>query len=265
MIDIGANLADDSFRHDLDAVVDRARSAGISGLVLTGSTVPISERSLEIARGLPGYAWFTAGIHPHHAADVEDDWLARIEDLLDEPECVAVGECGLDFFRDLSPRDQQERRFEEHLHLAARRGLPVFVHERDAADRMVAILAAWRDRLPRAVVHCFTGSDEALRKYLDLDLHIGITGWICDERRGLHLRDLVSLIPADRLMIETDCPYLLPRTITPRPKTRRNEPMYLGYVRDAIAACAGKTPARIEEETTRTAREFFALDAHRGG
>ena len=259
MIDIGANLADSSFDPDRERVIDAALDAGVTQLVLTGSHVGVSERATALARTRPGLLFATAGVHPHHADDCPEDWLERLEALTSDPCVVAVGECGLDFFRDLSPRDIQRQRMEEHIDLAERTGLPMFLHERDASEMMLDVLREHRGRISRAVIHCFTGVGETLDAYLDLDLHIGITGWICDERRGMHLRDLVRRIPAERLMIETDAPYLLPRTIRPRPKSRRNEPRYLAYVRDLVAECRGEAPEACSERTTATARAFFDL------
>jgi TatD DNase family protein len=166
---------------------------------------------------------------------------------------------GLDFFRDFSPRPVQERVFERQLETAAEAGLPVFLHQRDAHERFLLILKTYRDALPGAVAHCFTAGREELYAYLDLDCHIGITGWICDQRRGRHLLEIVGDIPADRLMLETDAPYLMPRTIRPRPETRRNEPANLPYVLETVAAARGETPEAVAEATTATARAFFGL------
>jgi TatD DNase family protein len=135
----------------------------------------------------------------------------------------------------------------------------VFLHERAAHEAFAEILARHRGRLVRAVVHCFTGEGDALARYLDLDLHVGITGWICDERRGLHLRDLVARIPSDRLMIETDAPYILPRDVRPKPSSRRNEPAFLPYVLRAVAAARGEAPEVLARTSTETARAFFGL------
>ncbi len=171
-----------------------------------------------------------------------------------------MGECGLDFNRDFSPRSQQERVLEEHLQLAAETGLPVFLHERDADQRMIELLRHFRDRLSAAVIHCFTGEKRALYGYLDMDLHIGITGWICDERRGTHLHPLVRDIPAGRLMLETDAPYLLPRTLRPKPKSGHNEPAFLTEVLREVARHRGETEVELARHTTATARRFFRLD-----
>ena len=172
---------------------------------------------------------------------------------------MALGEAGLDYFRDLSPRDAQKRAFVAQLELAEAHGLPVFLHQRDAHGDFLAILREHRPNLRACVVHCFTDTRAALADYLALDCHIGITGWICDERRGQHLVEAVVDIPADRLMLETDAPYLMPRTIRPRPKTRRNEPANLPYVVQAVAAARDETVAQTAAHTTATARSFFEL------
>lgn len=260
MIDIGVNLGNRAFVSDRDGVLERARDAGVTGIIVTGTSVAESVAASQLAATRPGYLWSTAGVHPHDAKSCNDDTLDRLRGLAGESHVVAIGECGLDFNRDFSPRPVQERWFEAQLELASSLSMPVFLHERDASERFLAILSAYRDRLPGAVVHCFTGEEQALRAYLDLDCHIGITGWICDERRGTHLRDLVRTIPASRLMAETDAPFLLPRDLRPKPKSRRNEPMHLPHVIRTIAGCLGRDFEEVREETARVTRAFFGLD-----
>ena len=238
--------------------IGRARS-GVGRIVVTGSSRPDSEAAAALARRHPDRLRATAGVHPHEAATFDGAVAAAIEALARREEVVAVGETGLDFFRDFSPRPDQERAFEAQLEIAARLGRPVFMHERDAHRRFVEILKPLRDRLGPAVLHCFTGDRDALHGYLDLDLHVGITGWICDERRGLHLRELVGRIPADRLMLETDSPYLLPRDLRPRPRSRRNEPAHLAHVARAVADATGETVEALAARTTATACAFFGL------
>ncbi|NIR32153.1 MAG: hydrolase TatD, partial [Gammaproteobacteria bacterium] len=177
--------------------------------------------------------------------------------LAADPLLVAIGETGLDFNRDFSPRPVQRDLFERQLQLAAELGLPVFAHERDAHGAFVEILRPLRGELKAIVVHCFTGTAEELDAYLELDCHIGITGWICDERRGHHLHDFLERIPHERLMVETDAPYLLPRDLDPRPRTRRNEPMYLAHIVDTLGRIRGEDPAVLATRTTATARRFF--------
>jgi TatD DNase family protein len=135
----------------------------------------------------------------------------------------------------------------------------VFLHQRDAHDDFVEVLEPMLPKISRAVAHCFTGEHESLREYLAMGLYIGVTGWICDERRGTHLKDIVSSVPDDRLLIETDAPYLLPRTIEPKPKTRRNEPMYLREVLRVVAAARGQSEAHVARVTTKNAVRFFGL------
>jgi TatD DNase family protein len=166
---------------------------------------------------------------------------------------------GLDFNRDFSPRPQQEWVFEAQLELAAELGLPVFLHERDARARFIQILSRHRHRLGAAVVHCFTGSAEDLAAYLELDLHIGITGWVCDERRGLHLRELVKRIPLQRLLLETDAPFLVPRDLRPRPKAGRNEPAFLPHILKTVAVCLELPLEAVAAATTRNTCAFFGF------
>lgn len=258
LIDIGANLGHESFDHDLAEVIARAEAVGIVHQLVTGTTLAASQKALMLCRRFPRLS-ATAGIHPHEAAHADDTALAGIRALLNEPEIKAVGETGLDFNRDYSPRPLQEKVFEAHLAMAVDCGKPVFLHQRDAHARFYPILKNYRDHISGGVVHCFTDTREALHDYLDLDMYIGITGWICDERRGEHLLELVRDIPADRLLLETDAPYLLPRTLRPKPKSRRNEPAFLTEVLKTVAAYSGRPAAVIAEQTTENARRLFGL------
>ena len=259
LCDIGVNLCDASFASDLDAVIARAEAAGVTRMVVTGTSVAGSAQASQLSARHPGMLWSTAGVHPHHAKDCDDGTLAALRALAAAPQVVAIGECGLDYNRGFSPPDVQRRWFEAQVELACELGMPLFLHERDAAHDQLVILKRHRSRFNKAVVHCFTGDEAALRGYLDLDLHIGITGWICDERRGGHLHELLELIPPGRLMLETDAPYLLPRTIRPRPKSRRNEPAHLIHIVRTVAACLGQGETQIAAATTATAIEFFGL------
>ncbi|AZE71936.1 Deoxyribonuclease TatD [Pseudomonas synxantha] len=264
LIDIGVNLTNPSFDERHQAVLERAYAAGVQQLVLTGTSIEGSEQALELCakHDESGQRLFsTAGIHPHSASDWNGDSAQRLRGLLGESRVRAVGECGLDFNRDFSPRPQQEKVLEEHLALASELKLPVFLHERDANQRLLEILKDYRDHLPAAVVHCFTGEQAALFSYLDLDLHIGITGWICDERRGTHLHPLVREIPRGRLMLESDAPYLLPRTLRPKPKNGRNEPAYLPEVLREVALHRNETMQDLAAHSTACARAFFGLPA----
>jgi TatD DNase family protein len=261
LIDIGANLTHDSFDRDRDAVLQRARDAGVAQLVITGASREHSPRALELARAHPGFLFATAGVHPHHASEYTDECDAQMRALLAQPEVVAVGECGLDYNRDFSPRPAQRKAFERQLQTAVDIGKPLFLHQRDAHADFMAVMKQFDRQLPAAVVHCFTGTREELFDYLDQDWHIGITGWLCDERRGAHLRELVPSIPANRLMLETDAPYLLPRTLRPMPKDRRNEPSFLSHIAEEVARDRGEDFSVTAAHTTDTARAFFGLPA----
>jgi len=259
LIDIGANLTHDSFDIDRDAVIARARAAGVTQMLVTGASVAGSASATGLARALPGQLFATAGIHPHHASEFDAPAAARLAELARAAEVVAIGECGLDYHRDYSPRDAQRRAFERQLALAAQVGKPVFLHQRDAHEDFIAILREHRASLRGGVAHCFTGQRTELECYLGLDLAIGMTGWICDERRGRHLPALMPIIPRGRLMIETDAPYLLPRDLSPRPASRRNEPMHLPHVAGVVAQARGESLAELAAHTTRAARDLFGL------
>lgn len=268
LIDIGANLAHESFDADREAMLRRARAAGVEAIVVTGSSLESSRIAIAQAREDAAAAridrpqlFATAGLHPHHAAEWSPGVAAAFAELIRQPEVVAVGECGLDYFRDLSPRPVQREAFIAQLRLAIDSAKPLFLHQREAHADFIAILREHRTALADCVVHCFTDRAEALEESLALDCHIGITGWICDERRGAHLIDAVRRIPAARLLIETDAPYLLPRTIKPAPKHRRNEPAFLPAVLEAIAAARHEDPAALAAQTTANARRFFRLPA----
>ena len=258
LVDIGANLTHASFNSDLPAVLARAHRAGVATLVVTGTSVEGSRASLALAGAHPGL-YATAGVHPHEAAHCDAETLPALRALLADPKVVAVGECGLDFNRNYSPHPDQEKWFVAQLELASELDKPLFLHSRDAHPRFADILRQHRERLPPAVAHCFTGEGEELRAYLDLGLYIGITGWICDERRGKHLLELVREIPPDRLMIETDAPYLTPRTLRPQPHGRRNEPAFLPHILETIAAALGKPADELARTTSENAQRFFRL------
>lgn len=259
LIDIGANLTNSRFGADLDPVLKRAREAGVEHIMITGTSESVSEAALALARQHPGYLSCTAGVHPHDAKSWRADSIELLTRLAGAPEVVALGECGLDFNRDFSPRDQQRNCFEAQLALAADLGKPVFLHQRDAHEDFMHLLKRYREHLPGAVVHCFTGSREELEDYLALDCHIGITGWICDRKRGALLRELVPAIPLGRLMIETDAPYLTPQNLAQKPKGNRNEPAFLPAVLAMLGESTGYSETQLAERTRANALSFFGL------
>ena len=241
------------------AITPLAFEAGVVQIVVTGASAQGSEAALELAREWPGELFPTTGVHPHHASDYDAETVAFLRELAGHKQVVAAGETGLDYFRDLSPRADQQHAFEAQLQIGADTDLPLFLHLRDAHEDFYAILKSRRDALSDVVVHCFTGKREELRAYLDLDCHIGITGWICDDRRGTHMQEFMRDIPTDRLMLETDSPYLKPRNLRPRVKAHRNEPRWLPWILGTLAACRNEHPEDLARTTTTTARRFFKL------
>jgi TatD DNase family protein len=268
--DIGVNLMSPAFDRDRDAVVLRAQVAGVRTLIITGNGIESSMAAMAFVTANTGSnvrLYATAGVHPHNAKDWDEASATRLREMISQeppaPVIVAVGECGLDYNRNFSPQPSQQKCFEDQLELAAQLGKPVFLHVRDAEssnsafDDFLAILKQYRSRLPGAVVHWFTGSMAELEAYLDLDCYIGITGWICDERRGAHLIPLLPHIPVGRLLLETDAPYLLPRTI--KAKSGRNEPCFLPHIAAFAAEIFGKTPEQLATETSANAQRIFSL------
>ena len=259
LIDIGANLTHDSFADDLDLVIERAQAAGVEQMIVTGASEQGSRDAVELASRHAGTLFATCGVHPHHASDYDDSAHATLNRLAGHPGVVALGECGLDYYRDYSPREAQREAFRRQLELAVEHRLPVFLHQRDAHDDFVEILKPYIGRIRGGVAHCFTGDARMLNDYLELGLYIGITGWICDERRGAHLNELVAKIPPERLMLETDAPYLLPRTLRPKPASRRNEPAYLREVLRVVAEAGNMDMDWLAALTSANARRFFRL------
>ena len=259
MIDIGTNLTNTRFQDDLDSVLSRARAARVDHIIVTGTSLGASRAALALCKRYPDVLTCTAGVHPHDAKHWDAQSATAISELLRQPQVVAVGECGLDFNRNFSPREAQLACFEAQLQLAADVKKPVFLHERDAHADFFRLLAKYRPQLAGAVVHCFTGGVDELKAYLDLDCHIGITGWVCDQRRGGALREAVRHIPLNRLMIETDAPFLTPPNLSPKPAANRNEPVYLPLVLATLARILQVKPQELAAQTLQTTRTFFNL------
>jgi TatD DNase family protein len=259
LIDIGCNLTHDSFDIDRKEVIEAASQAGVVQIIVTGASAEGSQAAYQLASEWPQRLFATAGVHPHRASQYDDEADSLIRGLAGRDGVVAIGETGLDYFRDFSPRKEQRSSFEQQIQIAIQTGLPFFLHQRDAHDDFIAILKEYRDHLSDVVVHCFTGTKPEMYECLDLDCFIGITGWICDERRGTHMKEYMKDIPSDRLMIETDSPYLKPRNLRPKIKSHRNEPRLLPWILGTLAACRDEHPETLAEATTRNARAFFRL------
>ncbi|MFQ3303726.1 MAG: TatD family hydrolase [Pseudomonadales bacterium] len=257
--DIGVNLTSDRFTKDLADTLQRGLDAGVHRHIITGTSVHTSQHALELSLDdtLPCERYATAGFHPHNASENNPESWQQLAQLWQHPKVVAIGETGLDFNRNFSTPKQQLHSFEQHLQAAVDLQLPLFLHERDAADEFLQLISQYRSGFSKAVVHCFTGTEAFLKQLLDLDIHIGITGWICDERRGEHLQGAVKWIPNNRLMLETDSPYLLPRDMRPKPKSSRNEPAYLPHILQRVAHFRGQNVADLAQQTEATVNDFF--------
>lgn len=253
MFDSHLHLTADRFDGEVHEVVRRASAAGVSRMV-TVATDPSDGRSaLEIARGHPGVVYATAGLHPHDASAWTDETEAEIRALLAEPEVVAVGEAGLDFHYDNSPRSIQREAFEAQLDLAVETGLPIVVHSRDADEEMMEILL---DRGPdvTGILHCFTGGDALLEAGLDAGWYVSFGGMVTFN--SFDGADRVRRVPADRLLVETDAPYLAPVPM----RGRRNEPAFLGHTCLRLAELRDVSIDELVAETTRAAFAFYGLE-----
>ena len=259
-IDIGVNLAGSSFRHDLDAVLQRAQDVGVYRMIVTGTDVQHSRIALDLNRQYPDLLLSTAGVHPHHASELDHDTIPRLRELCAQESVVAVGECGLDYNRNYSTPAEQRRAFEAQLKLACELGLPAFLHQRDAHADFVSMVSGYGGELAGAVAHCFTGTVDQALEYTAMGMSIGITGWICDERRGGELRRAIKEIPHDRIMLETDAPYLLPRDLQQDPvQKHRNEPCFLPHICDVTAKYMHVESRQLAHSVLENTRRFFSI------
>lgn len=262
-IDIGINLSNKQFNNDYKSFIEKAIDKGVSQMILTGTNLKNSNTHAIIAQHYKNVLYSTAGIHPHDAKYFDDDTIHQLKALLHKPQVVAVGECGLDFDRDFSPRILQEICFKAQLELAIEIGKPLFLHERAAFTRFNEIMSDYKSNLPNAVIHCFTGSLIEAKSYLESGFYLGFTGAISDKNRFAHLEAVLAYTPLDRMMIETDAPFMLPKNIDkseldPLYK-RRNEPAFLPYVAKTIAEIKNVTIETIAQHTTQNAKLFFNL------
>lgn len=254
LVDIGLNLTNNAFKDDADAVVADATLAGVTKFVITGTDETHSALGLALAKKFQQYC--TAGVHPHDAKNVSDNFICVLENLASSPEVVAIGECGLDFNRNFSPKESQQSVFSLQLELAKKLNLPLFLHERDAFETQKSMLN--EHGIEKAVAHCFTGNKVQMKTWLDMGFYMGITGWLCDEKRGVELREAVRYLPLDRLMLETDSPFLIPKTL--KSKNRRNVPANLPHIAAQYALLINKPLAEVIEYSYNNSLQFFGLD-----
>ena len=259
MIDIGVNFTNKRFDKDRSDIIQRAKKNKVSGFLVTGTNIEESKKALDLCQQFPNYLNCTAGVHPHDADHVSANYLEEITELARHHQVKAIGECGLDFNRNFSAPEQQLKVFQQQIDLAVVLKLPLFLHQREAFEPWLELLKPALGKVPAMVSHCFTGNKKELERCLAADMYIGITGWLCDERRGQELRDIIKYIPLNRLMIETDAPYLTPRNIRPKPKSSRNEPSYLPYVVQTYAELTGLSSEIIIQQSSINAQKVFDL------
>lgn len=254
--DIGVNLTNE--RLVTEQVISNALDADVTMMSVTGTDVTESQDAVVLCQQYPANLVSTAGVHPHYAKDVSSHFIEELSALASHDCVVAIGECGLDFNRNFSPPEQQLDVFEKQLALACNLGKPVFLHERDAFDEQIRLLKKYRSDLIGGVAHCFTGNREQMEAYLELDLFIGVTGWICDPKRGSALREAVVELPLSHVLLETDAPYLMPKTL--KTKQRTNEPANLPFIAKAIAELMQVEVQTLQDSAWENSHRLFHLD-----
>ncbi len=252
MFDIGANLTSSHFSKDLDAVVNDSFTAGVEKICVTSSNLDDVKNAKKITEKYENL-YYSVGFHPHNAKDFKIEFLKDMSIYLDDPKAICLGEMGLDFNRNFSSKEEQILCFESQLSLANSINKPLFLHQRDAHEEFLSILDNYKFN-QKLIVHCFTGNLSELEDYLKRDFYIGITGWVCDLKRGLDLRECINHIPQDKLLIETDSPYL-----SPRKKIRRNEPKFLIDVAEEVARLRQQTKESIVKSSYENSLNFFNL------
>ncbi len=258
LIDIGANITHPQLHNQIDRVVENMKTQNISKTIITSSNLEDTKIALDIINSYPEIFYTTVGFHPHNAKDFIQEDIDTIIEYSENKKVLAIGECGLDYYREYSAKRDQLFCFEEQLKIAKNINSPVFLHERKAHEDFVMVLKKYILEIENVVVHCFTGTKDELDTYLEMGCYIGITGWITDLNRGKHLHDLLKYIPEDKLMIETDAPYLTPKNL-PFKNTGINEPSYLKYVVQSISECLNKDMSYIEEITINNTKRFFSI------
>jgi TatD DNase family protein len=253
LFDTHAHLHFPDFDADRDAMLARARQAGVRRMLTIGTDVPTSRAAIDIAAREPD-VWASVGVHPHDAAEADEGVLAEVERLAQHPRVVAIGEIGLDFFRNLSPRDAQERVLRRMLDLARRTRKPVVVHCRDAHAQTLGILAEERVGEVSGIMHCFSGDVEIARRCLDLGLLISLAGPVTYPNARA-LPDVARYVPADRLVLETDCPYLPPQGH----RGQRNEPAYVAITAARVAELRGEKPEDTARRCSDNARALLGV------
>ena len=257
-IDIACNFTHESFKHNLDEVINNAEEEGVEKFVLLCASLADIDPIKVIQNNTPEKFFISAGIHPHNATEILEINYDALLKKLKSINPNAIGETGLDYFRNISPPDIQKKSFGMHIEIAKELSLPLYLHQRDAHGDFIRIIKENISNFPKFVVHCFTGTQTELDEYLELGAYIGLTGWICDAKRNIDLRKSIKNIPIDRMMIETDCPYLIPKNLPIKPKKNINEPKYLPHIANEIAELKGIEIEELKIATRENAIKFFS-------
>ena len=257
LFDIACNFSSERFDNDLEEVIQKAKNNNVTKFLVVSASLKDTEKVYRIYRDNKDSCFFTIGVHPHHANEFDSLSSEEMIKLIKEYKPHSVGETGLDFFRNISSYEKQIFAFEQQIKIAIKTNLPLFLHQRDAHDDFMKIISKYKNDIPKAVVHCFTGTQKELDDYLEMGFHIGLTGWICDERRNVDLRKSLINIPIEKLMIETDCPYLIPRNLKDKPKNNRNEPSYLPHIANEIASLINIDISELTNTTYKNSMNFF--------
>ena len=257
-IDIACNFTHESFKHNLDEVINNAEQEGVEKFVLLCASLADIDPIKVIQNNAPEKYFISAGIHPHHATEILEINHDALLNKLNSISPNAIGETGLDYFRNISPPDIQKKSFGMHIEIAKELSLPLYLHQRDAHGDFIRIIKENISNFPKFVVHCFTGTQAELDEYLELGAYIGLTGWICDEKRNIDLRKSIKNIPIEKMMIETDSPYLIPKNLMVKPKKNVNEPKYLPHIANEICELTGYDLEELKSATSNNAIEFFS-------
>ena len=258
LFDIACNFSSNRYDNDLDEVIKNAKNNNVTKFLVVSASINDVDKIYSIYQKYKSDCFFTVGTHPHHANEINAESMKKMRILVQDLKPSSVGETGLDFFRNLSTLEEQIFAFEEQIKLSIEFNKPLFLHQRDAHDEFIKIIMKYKNDINKAVVHCFTGTQKQLDSYLNLGFYIGLTGWICDERRNVELRKSIKNIPLDRLMIETDSPYLIPRNLIIKPKNNRNEPSYLPHIAREIADIINIDLSKLIDITYKNSISFFS-------
>ena len=259
LVDIGLNLMHSSFKKDRIEIIEEAKKVGVNQFIITGTNIQSSQMAAQYASQYPETLFSTSGVHPHDAKTCDETTMGKIEKIAENDCVVAIGECGLDYNRNFSPQDVQRKWFEAQIEVAEKLEMPLFLHEREAHEDLYNILKRHESVVEKSVVHCFTGTKQEAQNYIDLGCYIGVTGWICDMKRGKDLQEAVSVIPPEKLMIETDAPFLIPKNFDFKPKKNRNEPKYLPHILETIAYYMEIDSQELKKQVSKNTKEFFKI------